>query len=91
MANKSLFASTVGSRLPWANEVNGAGAPAYKMTPAQKLAQLAVTGCFNGTFYASAEQQLDDVLKLAKTLDPEFVAKTAIYARRYGFMKDMLV
>lgn len=41
------------------------------------------------TFYANAEDQLDQVLALAKELEPAFVAKTAIYGRQSGQMKDM--
>ncbi|MDQ3749129.1 MAG: RNA-binding protein, partial [Acidobacteriota bacterium] len=47
------------------------------------------TGCFNQTFYADAGEQLEKVLALAKELDAEFVAKTAVYTREKGFMKDM--
>ena len=88
MANKSVFASTFGKLLPATDAVNRSGAPAYRLSPRDALAQLAVTGCFNGTFYASAGEQLDETLRLAKACDPEFVAKTAVYARRAG-MKDM--
>ena len=61
----------------------------YTLTPKQQLAQLAATGCLNNTFYADAQSQLDQVLKLAESLDAEFIAKTAVYARQKGFMKDM--
>ena len=33
--------------------------------------------CLNGTFYAGAQAQLSDVLELAMTVDPEFVADTS--------------
>ncbi|WP_448954340.1 vWA domain-containing protein [Labrys neptuniae] len=89
MANKSLFASFVGKMLPGANATNRHGAPAYELTPRHKLAQLAVTGTLNQTFYASAEAHLDEVLKAAYQVEPDFVAKAAIYARQRGHMKDM--
>ena len=89
MANKSMFASVRGKLLPRASVLNAAGGKAFDLSPRQKLAQLAVTGCLNGTFYASAQDQLSEVLELTKTLEPEFIAKTAIYARKSGFMKDM--
>ena len=41
------------------------------------------------TFYASAEAQLDDVLNAAREVDAAFIAKTAVYARERGYMKDM--
>jgi len=47
------------------------------------------TGCLNATFYASESEQLDRVLGLSNGLDPEFVAKTAVYCREQSLMKDM--
>ena len=84
MANKSLFASLRGALLPRADAVNEEGAPAYAYEPRHKLAQLAVTGCLNQTFYADGEAQLSNVLALTKDIDPAFVAKSAIYARERG-------
>lgn len=89
MANKALFKSTIGKLLPAVNARNEAGGPAYRFSPEHALAQYAVTGSLNGTFYASAEAQLDDVLALCAAVEPAFVAKTAIYARKHGYMKDM--
>jgi 60 kDa SS-A/Ro ribonucleoprotein len=62
---------------------------AYALTAEQALAQFAVTGCFNDTYYTKAEDQLKEVLKHAQACRPEFIAQTAVYARRQGFMKDM--
>lgn len=89
MASKSLFQTFVGKFLPSTNTTNAAGAPAYAFTSKHALAQYAATGCFNSTFYASAEAQLSKVLELTKEVEPEFVAKTAVYARERGAMKDM--
>lgn len=89
MANKSLFRSLPGKLAPRANAVNEAGGLAYEMEPRHALAQLAATGCLNATFYATAEQQLDDVLALASEVDPLFVAKAAVFARQKGAMKDL--
>jgi 60 kDa SS-A/Ro ribonucleoprotein len=89
MANKNLFGSTVGKMLPKTDAVNSELAPAYKLADKSALAQLAATGCLNATFYASAGEQLETVLKLAGNCEPEFVAKTALYARDKGYMKDM--
>ncbi|WP_373741873.1 RNA-binding protein [Neisseria sp.] len=88
MANTNLFQS-VKQKLFQADTRNEAGGLAYTLTPKQQLAQLAATGCLNSTFYASAENQLAQILKLAADLDAEFIAKTAIYARERGMMKDM--
>ncbi|WP_308904233.1 RNA-binding protein [Neisseria subflava] len=88
MANTTLFQS-IKTRLTATDTRNEAGGIAYTLTPKQQLAQLAATGCLNNTFYADAQSQLDQVLKLAESLDAEFIAKTAVYARQKGFMKDM--
>ncbi|MCB9879454.1 MAG: RNA-binding protein [Planctomycetes bacterium] len=89
MANKTLFQTLAGLFTSRPDTTNEAGAPAYALSSEQALAQYAVTGCLNGTFYASAQDQLDKVLALAGACDAEFVAKAAVYARRQGLMKDM--
>ncbi len=88
MANKSLFASTVGKLLPRTDAKNKTGSIAYTYSDRHKLAQLIVTGTLNDTFYASAENQLETLIELAGKVDPEFLAKAAIYARQSGYMKD---
>jgi 60 kDa SS-A/Ro ribonucleoprotein len=89
MANKNLFKSIVGMLSPKADIINEAGGLAYQMEPKQALAQYAATGCFNHTFYADAGEQLDKVLTLANEVESEFIAKTAVFARENGNMKDM--
>ena len=89
MANKTLFQSLRGALLPETDAVNEAGGKAYALSPKNALAQYAMTGCLNSTYYVSAEAQLQKVLELAAQVEPEFIAKTAIYARQKGFMKDM--
>ena len=89
MANTELFQTQKGELLPEATARNGEQAPAYALAARHQLAQLAATGCLTQTFYANAEAQLDAVRALAQTVEPAFVAKTAIYAREAGFMKDM--
>ena len=89
MANRTLFQSFIGPFLPRTDVRNEAGGAAYALTPKQALAQYAATGCLNATFYAQAETQLRDVLTLADTVTPEFLARTAVYCRERGYMKDM--
>lgn len=89
MANKNLFQSFRGLLTPATTVTNDAGGVAYELTPEATLARVAVTGSFNSTFYATAETQLDRVLKLAFEVDVDFLAKTALYARQKGQMKDM--
>src|SRR5262249_28086687 len=88
MANKALFKSLVGKLVPAATTVNEAGGAAYALTSEQALALYVVTGCMNGTYYASSEDQLATILALAKNVDSEFLAKLAVYAREKASMKD---
>lgn len=89
MANKTLFKTYFGKLQPKADSVNEAGGKAYRMDNRHALAQFAATGCLNGAFYATAEAQLEKVLKLTEDVDPAFIARTALYARRDAFMKDL--
>jgi 60 kDa SS-A/Ro ribonucleoprotein len=91
MANKSLFAS-LKSRFIRADARNEAGGPAYTFEPKHALAQLAATGCFNGTYYAEAEEQLATLKTLVDQVgDNVFLAKLAVYSRQRAMMKDMPV
>ena len=89
MANKTIFKSLIGKLLPATDALNEEHAPAYALSPKHQLAQYAATGCLNATFYANAEEQLAKVLELCAEIDSEFVAKTAVFCRERGFMKDM--
>lgn len=94
MSSKSLFSnkskSSVSSKVTKVTDtVNQAGGVAYTMSDKAALAQLAMTGCFNGTYYASGESQLKQVLELANKVDVKYVAQLAVYARQKGLMKDM--
>ena len=89
MANRKLFKSLVGKLIPAANAFNEEHAPAYALSPKQQLAQYVATGCLNRTFYAGAEQQLSKVMELCAEIDAEFIARTAVFCRERGFMKDM--
>ena len=89
MANRNLFQSIIGKMIPAADARNEAGGRAYAFTPQHALAQYAATGCFNSTFYASADEQLARVLELCQQVDAEFIARTAIFCRERGQMKDV--
>src|SRR5262249_31985055 len=89
MANKHLFRSIAGKLMAKTNGVNNAGAPAYVFSPKHALAQYAVTGCLNATFYAGAGDQLKTMLGLCEKVAPDFIARTAVYCRERGFMKDI--
>jgi 60 kDa SS-A/Ro ribonucleoprotein len=89
MANKTIFKSLIGKLMPVTDALNEHRAPAYALSPKQQLAQYAATGCLNTTFYASADEQLAKVLELGAAVDAEFIAKTAVFCRERGWMKDM--
>lgn len=85
--NKNLFKS-VGTTVAPANAVNEAGGKAYSLTDEGALAQYVVTGCFNQTYYASAEDQLEKIKELAGKCSSEFIAKCAVYGHETAKMKD---
>jgi 60 kDa SS-A/Ro ribonucleoprotein len=89
MANPHLFPSHPGALLAKTDAFNAAGGPAYVISPKYALAQYAATGCLNGTFYASADEQLEMVLTLAHSVEPLWVAQVALHARASGHMKDL--
>ncbi len=88
--NKTLFASAV-QKQTQPLMTNEAGGLAYRLDNKQALAQLVATGTLNQTFYVDAHMQLQQVIDLARGLDAEFIAKTAVYARQHAYMKDMPV
>lgn len=88
MANKSLFKSERGN-VPETNTVNEAGGKAYSLSAREALALYVCTGCLNGTYYTKAQTQLDTVKQLLTEVEPEFIAKLAVYAHEKSFMKDM--
>jgi 60 kDa SS-A/Ro ribonucleoprotein len=55
----------------------------------EALARYAVTGTFHGTYYATDAEPLAKVQELVRDVRPELVAKTAIYCRKHGRMKDV--
>jgi len=85
--NKEVFGSK--SRTKPADTRNDAGGKAYKRSAKEALAQIAVTGCFSGTYYASGTKQLDLIQTYLPQVDSEFIAKLAIYSRTSAYMKDM--
>lgn len=88
MASRKLFRSLVGRLVPATSATNEAGGAAYERTPKQALAQYVATGCLNATYYASADDQLEKVLGLASSVESEFLAKLAVFARESAWMKD---
>lgn len=85
MVNTNLFSTNSNA----ADTVNAAGGKAYSLPKKAALAQYALTGCFNSTFYSTDKDQLSTLLTLSKSVDDAFLAKLAIYSRQEGYMKDM--
>ncbi len=64
---------------------NIAGGKAYKESNELALTSMLLTSFVNDQFYKSGNDTLKDLRALIKTVDPEFTAKAAIYARdRFG-------
>lgn len=89
MANKSVFASIKGRLLPAPKTLNKHAAPAYAYSDAHALTQVAMTGTFGALTYTDPLEELEYVLNLSESVEPAFLAKTAIYTRENGHMKDM--
>ncbi len=87
MANKNLFDTERGS-VAVADTMNEAGGVAYSLSDAHALCNYVVTGTFNGTYYASAQEQLSEIKELCDKTDSVTLAKVAVYAREQAKMKD---
>jgi 60 kDa SS-A/Ro ribonucleoprotein len=68
---------------------NEAGGKSYALKDKEAIAQLAVTNCFNSTYYADEKQLLEKTKEIADRVDSKFLAKVAVYAALNGKMKDM--
>jgi len=90
MANAKVFRkSPKGKLAPPTDTVNAAGGVAYSKSPEGALANYACVGTIHDTYYISADKQLQDVIGMCNQVSPEFIAKTAVYARQEGYMKDL--
>ena len=75
------------------NEAGGRAYTSLRDAKRRRLSQLAATtGCFNGTYYAGADEQLATLKTLIdQVADNAFLAKLAVYSRQRAMMKDMPV
>jgi 60 kDa SS-A/Ro ribonucleoprotein len=69
--------------------VNEAGGRAFALSDEMALAQYAVTGTFNSTFYATGKEQLEAVKVLAEKVSNDWLAKVIVYAAERGRLRDM--
>ena len=67
--------------VPVHNTVNKAGAPAYKQDAKTEFASILLTSMMNDQFYRSASEVQKQIGSLLDSIDPEFAAKAAIFAR----------
>lgn len=61
--------------------MNHEGAKAYKMTPEMELYTAVVTSTLSDKFYESNDERMDRIAALIRQVDPQFVAKLAVYTR----------
>ena len=87
MVNTQLFKTREGAAQTAVNTLNHQNAGAYAFGPRHQLAQMAVTGALGQTFYASAEEQLDQIANREKKLPKAFITQDGFHitaaARRY--------
>lgn len=69
--------------------VNHEGEVAYKLSPEMELYSSAVTSILSDKFYEGSNSQLDRIQKLIPKVDPEFVAKLAVYARTKMYLRSL--
>ena len=89
MLNNDRFEHEYTTSQPVAVDDAGGSANAFSPEHELALAQYAVTGILHGRFHATDEEQLDKLSRLASAVRPELLAKTAIYCRKHGRMKDV--
>jgi len=68
---------------------NHEGAKSYKMGDELELYTLVVTNALRDKFYESENDSLDRMKELIQSVDPEFSAKLAIYAREKMYLRSV--
>lgn len=69
--------------------VNNAGGQAHKQSDKLHAISLVLTSFVKDTFYRTAGQDLATLKELAEKVDPEFLAKLAVYARTKFGMRSI--
>ncbi len=65
------------------------GAESFAQEPKRELVSLVLTSFVQDKFYRGAETELEKVTELAARVDPEFVAKLAVFARNEFGMRSI--
>ena len=69
--------------------LNHEGAKAFVLTPELELYTLVVTSMFSDKFYESKDDRVARLRKLITKVEPEFVAKLAVYAREKMYLRSI--
>lgn len=69
--------------------VNEMGEKAFQLTDKEILVSTVMTTFLQGAYYETEKQETKKITELAKKLDPLFVAKLALYARKEGNLRSV--
>lgn len=73
--------------LKTADTITFEGAPAWKMSDAERLNQYAMTGVLGRTFYVSQKDIIDEAIDLIKRSDASDLAKAIVIGRNIGYIR----
>ncbi|WP_421798613.1 TROVE domain-containing protein [Haliscomenobacter sp.] len=68
---------------------NHEGAKAWKMSPELELYSTVVTAALSDQFYEKTGKRIERIRELVAQVDPEFVAKLAVYARESMYLRNV--
>jgi hypothetical protein len=74
--------------LPYADAANFAGGQAYGQSPRLELVSLVLATFLMDTYYESADDTLQRLVRLVRSEDPKFAAKLALFARNECGMRS---
>lgn len=70
--------------------MNKEGFPAYRRAPEEDVVNVLMTGSTANTFYVKAKDNIQEMLRVLEGHeDTEFLAKATLYAREYGYMREI--
>ena len=77
------------SKLKESEVRNYQGAQAWALTPELELYTAVVTASLSDTFYEKQDERVMRIAQLVGKVDPEFVAKLAVYARNEMHLRSI--
>ena len=81
--------SRFNTKTPSTKTTNLAGGEAFKQSPKLELVSILLTSFVKDQYYRTADQTIEQVKGLIDSLDPKFVARAAIYARKKFGMRSI--